>query len=112
MRLNEYKKVGKISDEILTYFMKNGYKDIGYQIEIEDEKIFVYVYVKNIKDSEEKDVIDAFDSKRNYSVEEYGWELLGESESSNELALVGMLFDRFYYTNEDGIAKIKLVRFI
>ncbi|WP_423363433.1 hypothetical protein [Mycoplasma sp. P36-A1] len=112
MRLNEYKKIGKLSDEIITYFLKNNYHHINFDIAIEDERIILNIEINNIKAKEEKKIIESFDSRRNYSVEEYGWELLGESESSNELELVGMLFDRFYYEKEGTTGKIKLVRFI
>jgi len=110
MRVNESKKIGKISDELVTYLVKNGYEDISYRIKKDESTLSVFLEIADIKDVHEQALIYALDSQRNYDIEEFGWELLGESASANELELVGMLFDRFHYEKDNGVGKIRLVR--
>jgi len=48
--------------------------------------------------------------KRNPELEDYYWQLTGETESSNELELVAMMSDQSVVEYIDGVLRIKLVR--
>jgi hypothetical protein len=112
MRVNESKKIGKISDEIITFLVHRGYEDINYHIAKNEEHIAITITVKDLTQADEKLIQDTLDSIRSLDVEEYSWELLGESSSSNELGLVGMLFDSFNFERVDDKAVIRLIRLL
>jgi|GEM_PF-460382 len=110
MRVNESKKLGKISDEIITFLFHKGYSEINYHIHKEEHVVTVSFTIDDLSFEDENMLKDTLDSKRSYDIEEYSWELLGESASSNELALVGMLFDSFHFVREGIQSTITLKR--
>ena len=111
MRLNECKKIAKSFDELITCFLTKKYKHIVTDINSFDDKVVVSVKVDDLSNEDSELIYQALNDKRNHSLEEFGWELLGESEDSTELELVGALFDEFELTKEGNITSIKLTRY-
>jgi len=112
MRVNESKKIGKISDELITYLIHNGYDNITYSINKDEHNLRVTLSIEDLTQEDEAYLKDTLDSQRSYDIEEYSWELLGESASNNELALVGMLFDSFHFERKGSISTITMKRIL
>ncbi len=93
MSIHEYKKDCKIIDEITLYLMKNGYLKLNIDITFESDALTFIIKVPKCS----QHIIETIDKQinvpRELEVEEYGWELMGESDAQSELCLVGLLID-------------------
>lgn len=112
MKTNEYKKVAKLCDELLTYLLTKLYTHVNLDLQMEYHRATITLTVADLSQKDMQHIFEALSCKRNPSMEEYGWELLGGSESSNELELVGMCFNEFDYQNKDNLTIITLVRYL
>lgn len=110
--INEKKKTGKIIDELTTFFLKKGHWDLQINLKFAKEKTIISVEVPNVTADEQERITTCLSQQRDEAMEEYGWELMGESETSSELNLVGMCIDTFTISSEpSGMTKIELVRY-
>ena len=111
MRLHEIKKVSKSFDELITFLLMKEYDKIICEINSLDDRIVITLKVNNLREDDCEVLSDALSSERNESLEEFGWELLGESEDSTELELIGALFDEFELDLDNGTTTIELTRY-
>ncbi len=90
------KRVSKIVDELLTCFMNLHATNI--KIELEELEACYMISIKgNCKDLTEEMAerfIRLLNTPMHQELEEYYWELTGEGDVDNELALVGMMTSR------------------
>lgn len=95
MMKHNKKRVSRITDELTTYLFSMGAKDITIHIK-EDEKQFM-IKIKSdfvkFSDKEVKTLIQRLNIERQIEMEEYYWELAGESGIDPQLTLVGMMTD-------------------
>lgn len=107
------KRVSKIVDELLTYFLNLHATNINIQIE-EQESCYTISIDGNCRDltaDMAERIIRLLNTPVHDELEEYYWELTGEGDVDNELALVGMMTSRAevdYLPQE--FLKIKLFR--
>lgn len=109
MSHNKMKTI-KLASELMAFFFDRGINDINLKIELINGNSIICIsgMVENLP----SEIIEKTDTRlntpRQTQVEEYYWELLGESESSGELSLAGMLTDKAEVTYKNDIFKIKL----
>ncbi len=104
------KKIGKIIDELTTFLLKKKCNDIKIEIHKTTEQTQL---IFNFKFNDEKIITlldDTLSQERDETLEEYGWELLGENDCSGELNLVGMCVDTFEADVNGNEATIYLTR--
>ncbi|MFV0499298.1 MAG: hypothetical protein ACK5NF_04605 [Bacilli bacterium] len=104
------KKIGKIIDELTTYLLKKNCNNIDISIKKSEEEVhlifnFDFICSKLIDMLEE-----TLSQERDESMEEYGWELLGENDCSGELNLIGMCIDDLNVEIDGNHARIELIR--
>jgi hypothetical protein len=106
----ESKKICKITSEILLYLMSQGYYKVVFDIDVKDHIFTLKFNLKNVP----KDVILYMDrkinSEREYEIEEYGWELMGESTESNELEMIGLIVDKLEIEQKGDTTYFTLIR--
>lgn len=108
------KRISRIVDELITYCYAKGAKEIN--IQIIDESELVKIQIKSRTKHLNKVTVEQLNKLLNYpkheEIEEYYWELTGESDVDNELALIGMMTDRavINYSEDTGL-EITLYRF-
>lgn len=100
MSIHEYKKDCKIIDEITLYLMKNGYLKLSVDIEFKDNTLTFVIKTDKCREKVIQTIDKQINVPRELEVEEYGWELMGESDAQSELCLVGLLID--YVTIDDS----------
>lgn len=90
------KRVCKIVDELINYMLSIGAANIN--INIQDKADCFKISIKSdYSDEKYKNIeklIRALKSPKAEEVEEYFWELTGESDIGTELYLVGMMVDK------------------
>ena len=111
MNYHELKKDAKIVDEVLLYLLKHNDDDISIDISRNEERI-IFTFKLNALDNEVLSYMDKYINKeREIEVEEYGWELMGESGSQSDLGMVGLLIDKMVISKEDDHLILKLTRY-
>jgi len=110
---NEVKKVSKLIDEITTYFMYV-FDCPRFDVHVERTDTAYLVDLTFYEVSIEDAVLDDLRSKlvvrRHPELEEYYWQLTGETQDSNELVLVSMMSDAIGLEYENGVARLRLRR--
>lgn len=110
MILHKNMKNAKIMEEIFAYLLEKKYVSIDASLRIKDDETTFIVTVQTDSDT----LLQAFKREmiccRDIELEEYGWELMGESECVCELDTLGMLVDSYDITYEQGICTIVLHR--
>lgn len=104
------KKIGKIIDELTTHLLKNNCNDIKIEINKDSTKTQL-VFKFTFSDPKIISLLeDTLSQERDETLEEYGWELMGENDCSGELNLVGMCMDTFEAEFNGNEATIYLTR--
>jgi len=110
MILHKNMKNAKIMEEVFAYLLEKGYQKIDASMVIlnDETKFIVTVHTEN------DTLVQAFKNDmfccRDYELEEYGWELMGESTCACELDTLGMLVDSYDIEYENGVCAITLHR--
>ncbi|MPW25878.1 hypothetical protein GC105_08755 [Alkalibaculum sp. M08DMB] len=107
---HELKKVCRIVDEMLTLLLHDT-TEVDFKIINRDEKVIIHILGYNTKfDDEYIDTLKIILNKqRQAEVEEYYWQLAGETES-DELVLVSAMVDHATVEKQDGNLYIELIR--
>lgn len=110
--INEIKKNGKIIDELVTFFLKKKHYQLKLDLNYSSEKTIITIFLGKLTEQEFNLIKESFSQKRDPALEEYGWVLMGESEVSAELNLVGMCIDDFRIERiEKNYVMIELIRY-
>ncbi len=112
---HEEKKISKMSDEITTFFLEHNATDISIHIRYLETESILTIKAKPILevDSIVQLLQQALSTPRQNEIEEYYWELAGESDESNELCIVGGMADvaSIDYDEQNQEIEIELVRY-
>ena len=109
----EVKRITKIVDEVMTYFLYNHdvvKSDVHVELIDQAYEVRFLFHDLQLEESEIRDLKKKLSVKRNPELEDYYWQLTGEAEESNELALIAMLTDEAEFINEQGRVKVVLIR--
>lgn len=110
MTTHEAKKDCKILDEILLYLMKKHIECFDIHFEYTNQEVSYIIKTKPL----DKDTIsfmkEHINQKRELEIEEYAWELMGESDCQSELNLVGLLIDEISVDESDISTTLTLKR--
>lgn len=102
----------KIVSELITFFHNHGSSDVNINLNSDDEHSYFNISgkVKPISEEELSSLINMLNSPRQHEIEQYYWNLGGESEYDSELILIGMMINTANVTYKDDILTIKLIR--
>lgn len=102
----------KIINELMTYLHKLGAKDIDVQLRKIDSSTAFHIWgkINNIDSDELDNLTNILNTHRQHEIEEYYWNLGGESEADVELALVGMMIDKAEITYSNNILSFEIFR--
>lgn len=109
---HETRKIAKIIDELTTFCLEHGAEQIGITIKNEEDRTCILLEVSHLNNIEKtilrlKEVL-SYPCER--ELEEYYWELAGESDSSEELSLVGTMIDEVTIDYDEEMIKLELIR--
>ncbi len=108
----QFEKNLKIINELMTYLHKLGSKDINVRLEKNNSSTLFLIWgeIDNISSDELDNLSTILNTDRQHEIEEYYWNLGGESESDGELSLVGMMIDKAEITYLNNILTFKIYR--
>ena len=110
---HEKKRIIKIIDEIITFLYSIGATDINLKIKDEKDKVTVEFDSDYKKECREK--LDFFvhilrNSEKHQELEEYYWELVGESDVDTEISIIRMMVDDIKINIDDDFVNLILTR--
>lgn len=109
---HEVKKITLIVNELLTILLLNGAKDVDVKVNrLEDCTEITFLHHQSTSDDEFiQRLKHNLNTQRQYEVEGYYWQLVGEADSSDELHLVGAMVDEAIVEDRNGDLYIHIVR--
>ncbi|TDO78333.1 hypothetical protein DFR79_1281 [Halanaerobium saccharolyticum] len=107
---NDLKSI-KLIGELAAFVFKAGGDEFDVSFKEKNEGIEITIKSK-LKDitPDQLETLKGLYTPRQSEVEDYYWELAGESDNYQELTLVGMMIDRAEYSYENGLLKITVYR--
>ena len=109
--MHENQKICKIISEISLYILENVSGNLNVDVKELGEEVII-TFVTDLIDPETKNfLMSQLSADRNIEIEEYGWELMGEGDSDDDLELVGNLINELSIQEENGKTVITLVRY-
>lgn len=108
--MHSLKKDCKIISEITLYLMLQGHNDINLEISNSQEQITIKFTTYRCNDELIEKIKQEVNVERELEVEEYGWELMGESDAQSGLNLVGRLVDFVTVDNQENKTIFTFVR--
>jgi len=110
MNKMEYRIGAKIIKQICLFLMLHNIKN--FDLSFHSNKRNVIFIIKSPLFS--KDLLDRMNEKlsreRETAIEVYGWELLGDTDSQNELDILGALIDEITISHEEKMSIVTLKR--
>lgn len=91
MSLQETRKISKILSELANYLMRRGYMHFSVSVNRGEHKSEITLNLPNVSQQEMSEMITKVGAQADPEVEMYGWELMGEAGSKDELTVLGML---------------------
>lgn len=107
------KRISKIVDEIMTYLLTIGATNINVNVEDREKDYKITIasdYIPAHKEKIQK-LIDGLKSPKQEEMEEYYWELTGESDCGTEFHLVGMMIDKVEIDVKEGNIQLQIYRY-
>jgi hypothetical protein len=110
MAIHEIEKNVKIIDELIIYLFNKGYHVFDFNLNFKPEASVITITVEDTSQELMKIIKEDIHIERDEELEDYGWELLGESCESREIICVGMLVDKMDLSFDGKNTKIELYR--
>lgn len=113
---HEAKKIAQIVSEILTLFLLNGAENIDIKVNTKistnerNTEIIIIQYECDYEEEFIQKIEYNLNTQRQYEIEGYYWQLVGEDDSSDELHLVGAMVDEANVTKKGKDLHIQLLR--
>lgn len=108
----EVKKIAKIVDEVITFFMFNYATEASVELKCGEDVSYIKFKFSPVEmDTEEFEKLKTkFSAERQPELENYYWQLTGETEDENEISLVAMMCDTCEMSLSGKILEIELTR--
>ncbi|MFN2340717.1 MAG: hypothetical protein ABR547_05550 [Halanaerobium sp.] len=109
---NDLKSI-KLISELSAFVLHAGGNEFNVNFQEKDQIVTITIEanIKNLS-SNYLETLEGLNTPRQSEVEDYYWELAGESYNYQELTLVGMIIDKAEYSYENNILKITVYRHI
>lgn len=109
----EIKKISKIINEMITFTMLGNAEKVNVSIENNEDMYKLLIIANNVNCSEKSvdNMRKLLNAPRQKAAEEYYWELTGDTDSPNDMALIGMMTDKSNVIYEDNDLLIELHRY-
>lgn len=93
MNKMEYRVDAKIIKQLSLYLMLHGVNDFDLSFHSNDNSVTFTITSQSITKEISNHMKEKISRKRELEVEVYGWELMGDTDSQNELDILGALID-------------------
>lgn len=109
---HEIKKICRIVDDLTTMFLSRDTNEVDFKIITGPDCAIIRIVDYNTRyDDEDINHLRALlNCQRQNEVEEYYWQLAGETDEDDELTLIGAMIDSATVEKRDGNLYLELIR--
>lgn len=100
----------KIIKQLSLFLMLHGIKDFLLEFRSSNKNVYFIILADNVSQELVDKMQEKIERQREIEVETYGWELMGDTDSQNELDVLGLLIDSINIEKEKDKVKIILKR--
>lgn len=104
-------KICKIIEELSLYLMDNYIYDLNIDIKQYDDKDILTFKFNETNQEVKEFILSKIKGERDIEIEEYGWELMGEGASDDDLGIINALVDEIEYDDNDNKTIIRMIRY-
>lgn len=110
---HEVKKISRIVDELTTMLLKDDTNEVDFKIKMNAHQTVITIvdYHSRCDEAKLERLREALSIERQHELEEYYWQLAGESDCDDELTLVGAMIDEAKIEMKDGNLTMELIRY-
>lgn len=111
---HEIKKICRIVDELVTLFLKEGTTEVDFKVITQKDLAIIRIvdYNTHFDDAFIENLDKTLNKQRQSEIEEYYWQLAGETDQSFELTLISAMVDRAIIEKREGNLYLELIRMI
>jgi len=110
MNRTEYKIDAKIIKQISLYLMLHGVHDFNLTF-LSNKKDVTFILKSQTLSQKVLDTMqEKLSRQRELEVEVYGWELMGDTDTQNELDILGSLIDEVEITKDNEVTTVTMRR--
>ena len=104
------KKTIKLTNELMGYCFNAGIRKLCVDIDNQVDRVIITIQGRTPKDIEDEihELRILLNSQKEPQMEEYYWELMGETDHTQELSLVGMIIDRAEIYYRDRMLEMRI----
>lgn len=103
-------KICKIIEEFSLYILENSLSNLNIDIKQDEYRTILKFTLYNVEDEVKAYILDKIKGERDRQIEEYGWELMGEGDSDDDLGIINALIDEIDVTEFEGKTIIRMIR--
>ncbi len=109
---HEMKKIGRIIDELITALLIEDTNELEIKIKTSNEETSIDIidYNTHYSDEEAQRLDQLLNEQRQHEIEEYYWQLAGETDEGDELVLLSAMIDFAVVEIKDGNLHLELIR--
>ena len=103
-------KISKIIEEFSLYILENSSSNLNIDLRHDDNKTILTFTLYNVEENIKAFILDHIKGERDREIEEYGWELMGEGDSDDDLGIINALIDEINVSESEEKTIIRMVR--
>ena len=109
---HEVKKISRIVDELVTFFLRKDTDEVDVSIKRSTEQTVIRLIVHGTHFDSDfiTHLEESLNIQRQHEIEEYYWQLAGETDCDTEITLVGAMVDSATIGEIDGDLCIEMIR--
>ncbi len=109
---HEIKKICRIVDELTTMFLCHDTDEVDFKIITQPDCAIIKIVDYNTRydDEDISHLRTLLNCQRQNEIEEYYWQLAGETDEDDELTLIGAMIDSAVVEKRDGNLYLDLIR--
>lgn len=110
---HEIKKICRIVDELTTLFLKEDTDEVDFKIIRKPDRAVIKIidYNSKLDDAFLEHFSKMLNSQRQSEIEEYYWQLAGETDDDDELTLISNMVDEATFEKRDGDLYVEITRY-
>lgn len=110
---HEIKKICRIVDELTTVLLKEDTDEVDFKIKKENDRTIISIVDYQTRYTQENvnELMACLNVQRQHEVEEYYWQLVGETDDDSEMMIIGTMIDEAKVSLKDGNLYMELIRF-
>lgn len=108
--MQKNQKICKIIEELSLYILENSSSNLNIDIQQKNNQTILTFIMDKCQDNIKEFILSKIKGERDKEIEEYGWELMGEGASDDDLGIINCLVDDISYVESGDKSIVRMVR--